>query len=95
MDEESFQAGFAAGLAYKKATRKKQPNPYHEEMDKMLSELLSGRGVVTTSEASELIGLDISHGNQVSVGHALKRLGWIRYRESTGAKRWLYRAPVS
>lgn len=88
--------GFAIGTAMVLADEKgnvRKPKKFGPllQMDSLIIDYLIDKSNVRLLDIMWYVGLENNKANQISVGHAMGRLGWVRRRRGTGRNReWFY-----
>lgn len=97
--QNGYRAGFEDGIARGgqtpnsthnyPATRSKRRS-FTKPEDTLIADYIKNKTTVFCNDIVGFIGWADNRGNQISIGHTMKRLGWIRRRERPPSRRWFY-----
>lgn len=90
---DGYGAGYAAGLKAGIAKANSQPKARTHsagQEDILLGEYIEGKTMARCADLVGYLGITDDRGGRIMIGHAMKRLGWIRKREPAPSRQWYY-----
>lgn len=82
--------GFAAGMICHKQSSDKPKKMVMRMEDQLIAEYISDMSIVYCDDLIGYLGIDDNSGSRISVGHSMRKLGWIRRRGIGEDRRWYY-----
>ena len=80
--------GIAIGMHFHQTYKKTTAKPKLQPQDNVILEYIRRESKVYAEDITAYLGITDNNGNRISVGHSMRRLGWVRRRGSD--MRWFY-----